>query len=837
MAAGQTVHGLPGEGHPNGSPSLVTSGASLTGSAESVAGRVTALCDPVHMRVTHLSARGLLSFGKESFTLNLAESGPSVLVGPNASGKSNLGTLVDLVVTAVAWSSAPAAGGYPAGRSRQREVLVEAARSARHRGLPEGTAVEARLGIKLTRDVERELVTSFMRAVIASSSGETASQRKPSVESWALGLPTDAFTALFRGELVVSHSGVAGSDWRVCFEPADKIAETDVAVLMNSYNAMLVRRGEAPPPHRLSDLGVMLGFESDRGNTVQTAPGNPPDPGAVLGHLVPEPGSATVLLVHCPASTPEQLPEATRVFLRRASLEASLQPNSLWGPGVVWERILRQGVRHLRAQGAALSAFDDAGLPAGQWVYSADALAEPAGAEITDLPRSLWELHNAGPASAGRLRSVHEEFAELAPGWEFAVAGRLEPSARPAEPVPLQLAVEASTGAGSLFAMPYRPVHALPAGSAPERSELDVALQVQLFAHRTAGSWEPLAGAGTGVVQALLLADALSDQHEVAVRVVSPSTPQALLVEAFGRRTREVFAVGDPAQAIYGFRGADLGNILAFGRRYPEATIYEVATNYRSTQNILDATSSMLAAGRGQMRVAPVAHTHEVGSVTTERYATSALEAEAVAARVGQMSEAGVARSEIAVLYRVNALSRSVESAFLRHEVPYRVVGGMRFFDRREVKDVLAWVRLAIRRDDVIAWSRAAGAAARAGRGSARGDGRPRRGNGCSPFRRREPRRAPEASRRGARLRITPRGGLQGPGRGGDPHGEPRRARSHGHALRRRGCLRRRSGPPELARRGRRRGSGVVLDDPRGQGPGVARSVHPRPGGRHLPPW
>ncbi len=187
------------------------------------------------------------------------------------------------------------------------------------------------------------------------------------------------------------------------------------------------------------------------------------------------------------------------------------------------------------------------------------------------------------------------------------------------------------------------------------------------------------------------------------------NTPQSALVEAFGRRTREVFAVGDPAQAIYGFRGADLGNILAFQKRYPEARVYEVGINYRSTQNILDAASSLLDAAPGRMRVALVAHTADAGSVTTQHYSASEVEAEAVATEVARLRRAGVASSEIAVLYRVNALSRAIESAFLRHEIPYQVVGGLRFFDRREIKDVLAWVRLAVRRDDVLAFSRAVG--------------------------------------------------------------------------------------------------------------------------------
>ncbi len=287
--------------------------------------------------------------------MDLTQANLGVVVGPNASGKSSLNALIDPIVTAVTWCGSvdPVSTSFLR-RSPSSDAHHAAAVHARHHHLPAGESVEARLGIELTSDEERELVASFMRAAIASSPPSSSSQRNSDqLESWAARLATNTFRALFRGELVVSHNGVAGSDWRVRFKPADKIGDVEVAVLMNPNEAILVRAGAKLPSNRRSDLSVMLGFDASPGSTQLTSsPPDPDDPDAVLKRLVPlDSDSGTTLLVRCPSPAPEQLPEATRVFLRRASLEGSLQPNSAWGPGVVWERMLRKGIRHLRAQG------------------------------------------------------------------------------------------------------------------------------------------------------------------------------------------------------------------------------------------------------------------------------------------------------------------------------------------------------------------------------------------------------------------------------------------------------------------------------------------------------
>jgi len=154
---------------------------------------------------------------------------------------------IDVVVAAVAWSaSVDAVSCTVAHKVGLSDVLSTAAMEARHVGFPEESEVEVRLSVELTGAAEQELVAALMRAVIASATRVSGSQRNPELEDWAADLPSDAFSALFCGELVVSHSGVTGSNWRVRFELASPIAGVDAAVLLSNYESMLVRAAEPP---------------------------------------------------------------------------------------------------------------------------------------------------------------------------------------------------------------------------------------------------------------------------------------------------------------------------------------------------------------------------------------------------------------------------------------------------------------------------------------------------------------------------------------------------------------------------------------------------------------
>ena len=533
------------------------------------------------MQLTRLGARGIYSFGSEGISFDLCPD-LTVVVGPNASGKSNLGALVDLVMVAVAWAGA----ADPDRQSWARhdvlsEALRVAATQARDYHLPLEQPVEARLGVKLTSDAERKKVASFMRAAIASSLGSNSPpERENSVGSWAADLPVDAFAALFCGELVITHSGVAGTDWRVRFDPSDEIAGVRVAIRLNSSETMLVRADDhLRHVDGQTDLAALLGFTAKPEDPSMSGPR---DPEQVLASLVPEPGTGTALVVRRPNTVPELLPAATRDFLRKLSLDAGLQPTSTWGLGVVWADILRRGVSHLRPDGASVVSFDVSGIPRSEWAYSAESLTEPPSLVVADLPRRLWELHNGGHEGAARLSAVQEEFAQLAPGWEFAVAGTLVPSTRRPDQAPLQLVVEPGIST-SATGRDSSPVRAAPLTATFDDASIDVSLHVQITACKNKAFWEPLARAGTGVAQALVLAEALGDSAD---RFVFLDEPGVNLHPSWQRQVRDRLdhlsssdGSSGAGQFLMVTHAAPLAAPIKSGCRLPARVVKDAATS------------------------------------------------------------------------------------------------------------------------------------------------------------------------------------------------------------------------------------------------------------------
>jgi DNA helicase II / ATP-dependent DNA helicase PcrA len=173
-----------------------------------------------------------------------------------------------------------------------------------------------------------------------------------------------------------------------------------------------------------------------------------------------------------------------------------------------------------------------------------------------------------------------------------------------------------------------------------------------------------------------------------------------------GRPPGQLCVVGDADQSIYAFRGATIRNILEFERDYPDARTILLEQNYRSTQTILTAANSVIArnsarkpknlwsdAGNG----API-----VGYVADNEHDEAAW----VAQRLDELGDEGVTPSDVAVFYRTNAQSRVFEEVFIRVGLPYRVVGGVRFYERREVRDALAYLRLIANPADVVSLRR-----------------------------------------------------------------------------------------------------------------------------------
>jgi DNA helicase-2/ATP-dependent DNA helicase PcrA len=183
---------------------------------------------------------------------------------------------------------------------------------------------------------------------------------------------------------------------------------------------------------------------------------------------------------------------------------------------------------------------------------------------------------------------------------------------------------------------------------------------------------------------------------------------QYLFLRSLAGTTGNLFVVGDDDQSIYGWRGADLRNILEFQRDFPGAKLVRLEENYRSTRGILDAANSVIAPNTG--RLGKTLFTAREGGepLTVVRAADERDEAEwLVREFVGRSRRAEHSFEEMAVLVRTNAQTRAFEEELRRGGVPYRVVGAVSFYERREVKDVLAHLRLIVNPDDDAAFRRA----------------------------------------------------------------------------------------------------------------------------------
>ncbi|MGB6837194.1 MAG: UvrD-helicase domain-containing protein [Dehalococcoidia bacterium] len=156
-----------------------------------------------------------------------------------------------------------------------------------------------------------------------------------------------------------------------------------------------------------------------------------------------------------------------------------------------------------------------------------------------------------------------------------------------------------------------------------------------------------------------------------------------------------ICVVGDPDQSIYAWRSADLRNILNFERDYPEARVVYLSQSYRSTRNILDSAHAVISLNRQRKEKELWTEKDAGPPIAVYEAYDEAEEADFVAAEAQALVSGGDRRhGDIAVMYRTNAQSRALEEAFLREAIPYRLVGGTRFYERREVKDIIAYLRL-----------------------------------------------------------------------------------------------------------------------------------------------
>ncbi|MDO8443591.1 MAG: UvrD-helicase domain-containing protein [Candidatus Azambacteria bacterium] len=184
---------------------------------------------------------------------------------------------------------------------------------------------------------------------------------------------------------------------------------------------------------------------------------------------------------------------------------------------------------------------------------------------------------------------------------------------------------------------------------------------------------------------------------------------QYVLINLLAKKNKNIFAIGDPDQAIYGWRHADFRNILNFEKDYPEAKIVKLEQNYRSSQNILSAAHEIISKNIERKEKTlwtenPAGAMLEVVEVNNER-----AEAEFILDKILELNKAGLSVDKIVVMYRTNAQSRVLEEACLYANLPYRVVGAVKFYQRKEIKDVLAYLRLLQNQSDEISLKRITG--------------------------------------------------------------------------------------------------------------------------------
>jgi DNA helicase-2/ATP-dependent DNA helicase PcrA len=188
------------------------------------------------------------------------------------------------------------------------------------------------------------------------------------------------------------------------------------------------------------------------------------------------------------------------------------------------------------------------------------------------------------------------------------------------------------------------------------------------------------------------------------------NTSQDALVRLLGEAADSLCAVGDEDQAIYRWRGAEVEHILRFDQDFPGARIVALERNYRSTDGILRAASALVSNNRRRREKKLRAERGKGAAVRLWRFEEDRQETEAV---VRALAENGRPPGEVAVLYRTNAQSRPFEEELLRRRIRYVVVGGMKFYERAEVKDALAYLRLAVRPEDDLALRRVVNVPAR----------------------------------------------------------------------------------------------------------------------------
>lgn len=181
---------------------------------------------------------------------------------------------------------------------------------------------------------------------------------------------------------------------------------------------------------------------------------------------------------------------------------------------------------------------------------------------------------------------------------------------------------------------------------------------------------------------------------------------QHLIVQRLCEVHRHICVVGDDAQSIYSFRGANIDNILQFKNQYPGCHIFKLERNYRSTQNIVNAANSLIDKNMKQIRKTVYSEKEEGSKLSVCSSYSDYEEGYAVAGKINEMRMRNYDYADFAILYRTNAQSRILEEALRKRGIPYKIYGGLSFYQRKEVKDVISYLRLIINPHDEEALKR-----------------------------------------------------------------------------------------------------------------------------------
>ncbi len=184
------------------------------------------------------------------------------------------------------------------------------------------------------------------------------------------------------------------------------------------------------------------------------------------------------------------------------------------------------------------------------------------------------------------------------------------------------------------------------------------------------------------------------------------SHDQYQFVQLLASKYKNIFAIGDDAQSIYAFREADIRNILNFQKDYPKAKVVMLEQNYRSTQTILAAAQNIISNNKNQFPKTLWTENGEGEKITIKETLNERTEANFIVGQIVKYMRKGYGLNSFTILYRTHAQSRSMEEALISHGLPYQIVGGIKFYERKEIKDIMAYLKLLHNSADILSFER-----------------------------------------------------------------------------------------------------------------------------------